>query len=157
MAGTDVYLIERTLELAAEAVDDMTPQVYEKFFALRPEALHLFDEDSHINRGQMLNEIFICLLEQAGEKTYLDDIFQAHVADHVGMGVADMGMYQDFLFALRSTLADILGQDWPEDAKEAFERHCDLMHHKLLAAEQVLAGQKMMRLHSLKLRNFEEK
>jgi len=152
MARTEVELIEQTLELLAEAIDDITPQVYDNFFALRPEAAELFDADSQMNRGQMLNEVFTCLTEQAAAKGYLDDVFQAHIADHAGMGVADMGMYQDFLSALRSTVAEVLGGDWPQDARVVFEQHCDLMNRKLLAAEQALTGQKMLHLESLKLR-----
>lgn len=153
MSSTDVELIEQTFERLAEASDDITPLVYDNFFALRPEAIELFDADSEMNRGQMLNEIFTCLLEQARGKTYLEDIFAAHVADHVGMGVSDMGLYQDFLLALRSTIVSVLEGNWPCREKVAFERQCELMNEKLTAAERVLAGQNMLQLHALKLRN----
>jgi hemoglobin-like flavoprotein len=153
----EMALIERTLELLAEAIDDITPLVYENFFALRPEAAELFDEDSQMSCGRMLNEIFACLVDQAGEEINLEGVYQAHTADHAGFGVRDMSMYKDFLNVLQSTIADVLGQNWPQDAKAAFERQCDLMYEKMLNAGESLVEQRLMHIPGPKLRVFAEK
>lgn len=154
---TDVELIEQTLELLAEAIEDITPLVYENFFTLRPEASELWDLESKMNQGHMLNEIFTCLLEQAAGKSFLGDIYEAHVTDHLGMGVADTSLFRDFLHALQATIAEVLGDHWPRDAKAAFQHHCDLMKDHLVEAEQVLADRGLMSLPGLKLRNFAKK
>ena len=133
----DASLIERTLERLAEATDDITPKVYEIFFEMHPEAEELFGNNLHKSRGRMLNEVFLTLLDQANGKGHVDEMLQVHVSDHDGMGV-HMEMYQNFLTALRTTLTDTLKDSWPQDEKQAFNRHCDLMNEHLKQAEQVL-------------------
>ncbi|MGB8363845.1 MAG: globin [Rhizomicrobium sp.] len=137
-ATDDATLIERTLERMAEATDDITPQVYEAFFSMRPDAKELFGATFDMGRGRMLNDVFMTLLDQANGKTYLDYTLQSYVGDHDSIGVKSMSMYKDFLAALRTTISDVLGSSWPQDEKEAFNRHCDLMNVHLLRAEQIL-------------------
>lgn len=149
--------VEQTLELLAAAADDITPLVYERFFALRPEAQALWDDDTQMNQGHMLNEIFVCLMDQAASKSYLDEVYEVHVADHIGMGVVDASMYADFLHALQLAVADVLGENWPRNAKAAFQHQCDQMRDRLLEAEQVMIDRGLIGLPGLKLRNFSGK
>ncbi len=62
---TDVAtLIEQTLERLAEVTDDITPNVYKLFFAIRPEAEGLFGDSFDMGRGRMLNDVFVILMDQ---------------------------------------------------------------------------------------------
>ncbi len=53
----DVNLIEQSFELAAECAGDITPLVYERLFAKRPDMLPLFARDTTGTvRGEMLTQ-----------------------------------------------------------------------------------------------------
>ena len=62
MTLSDLVAIHESLELAAERVDDLVPLVYERFFALRPDASQLFGNDA-LGRGRMFNETLTMILE----------------------------------------------------------------------------------------------
>lgn len=59
---SDFELIQETLELVAEQVDDLVPVVYERFFALRPDVAALLGNDE-LGRGRMSNETLKMILE----------------------------------------------------------------------------------------------
>ena len=62
---SDVDLIEQTLERLADAKDDITPLVYQRFFRRSPDAEPLFVQDDGLSGGRMLNEVLMTLLDQA--------------------------------------------------------------------------------------------
>jgi len=122
--ATDLELIEETLELAAERVDDLVPLVYERFFALRPDVRQLLGNDA-LGRGRMFNETLKMILECAQEVAYLEGIVEREVQDHQGYG-ATSSMYASYFEAIVQTLQTTLGATWLPRHEAAWR--CQLEH-----------------------------
>ena len=120
----DITLIERSLELAAERCEDLTPFVYEWFFVLRPDArpyfeLHDLDPRSH---GRMLAEILCLLLDVARGEKYVGPTLRTMVGDHESYGIVDRSYYTAFLKALQDVVADFAAGAWTPQIAAAWDR-----------------------------------
>jgi hemoglobin-like flavoprotein len=107
---SDLAFIHESLELAAERVDDLVPLVYERFFALRPDASELFANDA-LGRGRMFNETLTMILEYAQEVSYLEGIVEREAEDHRGYG-ATLSMYESYFEAVVQALQAALDESW---------------------------------------------
>lgn len=117
---TDLVLIQESLDLAAERVDDLVPLVYERFFALRPDVVHLFENDP-LGRGRMFNETLTMILEYTRQAGYLEGIVEREVQDHREYG-ATLSMYESYFDAVVQALQAVLGTIWLPQYEEAWRR-----------------------------------
>lgn len=115
-------LIERSFEGAAERGGDITPLVFERFFALAPQAEALFDQDAldPQGRGRMLAEMLTILVDQARGEGYVAPTLATIAADHVAYGVADHGLYAVWLEALTGVVRDLNGPGWSAEMADAW-------------------------------------
>ena len=120
MTLSDLVAIHESLELAAERVDDLVPLVYERFFALRPDASQLFGNDA-LGRGRMFNETLTMILECTQEVEYLEGIVEREVRDHQGYG-ATLSMYESYFDAVVQALQAALGDSWRPRYEESWRR-----------------------------------
>jgi len=115
-----IHAITASLELVAERVGDPTPLVYERLFAAQPEMRELFllDTDDAV-KGNMLAQLFECLLDLAGEGHYARGLIQTEMINHDNLGVPPE-VFVTFLDTVVATLRDALGDDWTADMAQAW-------------------------------------
>lgn len=115
-------LIERSLEGAAERGGDITSLVFERFFALVPQAECLFEQDMHDpqGRGRMLAEMFTILIDQARGEGYVEPTLATIAADHVAYGVEGPELYAAWLEAVGAVVRDLNGPGWSAEMAAAW-------------------------------------
>lgn len=121
---TDNDLMMQSLELAAERCEDLTPLVYDEFFALAPDARAFFSMDE-LSRGRMLQEVISLLLDQADERGYVTTVADTLGSDHRSYGDITGTHYRLFFDALRATLCKLLAESWSGDFDAAWRRQGD--------------------------------
>ena len=114
--------IERSFELAAERCDDLTPLVYRRLHAARPETLTMFrTEGSELVKGSMLAMTIEAILDFAGERSGKFRMIECEVVSHDAYGTP-RELFVAFFGVIRDTLRDVLGREWSHDIDEAWER-----------------------------------
>lgn len=116
-------LLERSFAGAAERGGDITPLVFERFFALAPQAECLFAQDSldPQGRGRMLAEMLTILIDQARGEGYVGPTLATIAADHVAYGVEDSGLYAAWLEAVMGVVRDLNGPLWSAEIAAAWQ------------------------------------
>lgn len=134
----DVALMEASLEAAAEACEDLSPAVYARFFAARPDAQPLFRLGQR-TRGRMLNEIISILFELARGHAYMPATIETLVKDHDCYGNIPLDFHRDLLESLVGVLAELLEGAWTPEVAAAWRaqtsRLLDLIAHDLGPAD----------------------
>ena len=115
-------LIVESLELAAEACDDLTPLVYVRLFALQPEMEAQFWRDtSGAIKGEMLARVIEAILDFVGERQYAHHLIQCEVMTHAGYDVPPE-VFATFFGVVAETLKELLGEAWRPDIDAAWKR-----------------------------------
>lgn len=118
---TDAEWISESLEIAAEYVDDLSPCVYQRFFAVMPEARELFGGDCDRSlQGRMLNAILLTILDQAAGRLNRAHV-QTWAMDH-RMWEVSAGMFPAMLNGLQDAVRESVGTRWMGGHQEAWER-----------------------------------
>lgn len=113
--------IELSLEIAADRVDDIAPQVYQKLFARYPELEALFVRDTTgAVKGEMLARTIEALLDFIGPRAYARHMVQTEAVTHEGYGVP-REVFPAFFTAIADSIRDVLGDDWTEDMKLSWQ------------------------------------
>lgn len=125
-SSSDATLLEETLETVAGRCNDLTPEVYRRFFVRCPSATGLFtiiDADTPpMGCGQMLFEILSLLRDNAEGKGYIPDYMKQIASEHAAFQVSERQLYADFLNALTDTLSTLMGNDWRPAHEQAWQR-----------------------------------
>ena len=111
-------LIEESLELAAEACEDLTPLVYARLFREQPQMEALFWRDSNgAIKGEMLARVIEAILDFIGERLYAQRLIQCEVVTHAGYDVPPE-VFGVFFGVVAATLRELLDEAWtaPIDA-----------------------------------------
>ena len=121
-AMTSTNLIERSFELAGERCADLTPLVYRRLHAERPETLTMFrSEGNELVKGSMLAMTIEAILDFAGPRNGKFRMIECEVTSHDAYGTP-RELFVDFFRVIRDTLRDVLGREWSRDIDEAWER-----------------------------------
>lgn len=114
-------LIERSFELAAERCEDLTPLVYRRLHAERPETLTMFrSEGGELVKGSMLALAIEAILDFAGPRSGKFRMIECEVISHDDYGTP-RELFVSFFGLIRDTLRDLLGREWSCDIDEAWE------------------------------------
>ena len=114
-------LITESFEIAADLCEDLTPLVYARLFRDQPEMEPLFWRDkNHQIKGEMLSRVISAILDFAGERLYASTMIQCEVITHEGYDVPPE-VFAVFFGTVRSTLRDLLADQWTRDMDEAWE------------------------------------
>ncbi|WP_421933861.1 globin domain-containing protein [Phenylobacterium sp.] len=113
-------LIERSLELAAERCEDLTPLVYARLFADHPQMEAMFWGDTNwAIRGEMLSKVFSAILDFIGERLYAHTLIQTEVVNHAGYDVPP-DVFRVFFGTVAATVREVIGADWTPDIDQAW-------------------------------------
>ena len=107
-----------SLEALAETGKDITSDVYERFFTLRPDAEQSMEHTDTYMRGRMMEEVLQLLMttpDQVSEK-YL----QFETENHTQSYGVDLALYQPLLEAVRDTVQSGLSPDWTDKCDRAW-------------------------------------
>ena len=118
MSAGEHALMEASLEALAEVAGDVTPSVYARFFARRPETQALFIDE--LGRGRMLYEILQTCLEFAEGRHYAPGSLASLAGDHRSYGDFPLVCYREFLDDLLAVMAEALGPQWTPQVAAAW-------------------------------------
>ena len=112
--------IERSFELAAERCDDLTPLVYRRLHAERPETLAMFrTEGSELVKGSMLAMTIEAILDFAGPRSGKFRMIECEVMSHDAYGTP-RELFVAFFGVILRTLQEILGSEWTAEMDRAW-------------------------------------
>lgn len=113
-------LISESLELAAARCPDLTPLVYDRLFAVRPETRTLFRADpKNLIKGSMLELALEAVLDFAGEKKASHRLIFCEVQSHDAYGTQPE-IFSLFFVVMRDTLRELLGEAWSAEIDAAW-------------------------------------
>jgi hemoglobin-like flavoprotein len=113
-------LIERSFELAAERVEDLTPLVYARLHREHPETLAMFRTvGSELVKGSMLALTTEAILDFAGERSGKFRMIACEVSSHDAYGTP-RELFFAFFGVIAATLRELLGAEWSTDMDKAW-------------------------------------
>lgn len=113
-------LIVESLELAAARCDDLTPLVYDRLFAEKPETRALFRTDpKNLIKGSMLELALEAVLDFAGERKASHRLIFCEVQSHDAYGTQPE-IFTVFFVVIADTVRELLGQDWSDEMDAAW-------------------------------------
>lgn len=118
--------LTQAFEALAERDMDLSPQIYERFFQLRPDAEGLMQQADVSMRGRMLDQTFELLMDPdlLGPESY----FRWEVRNHVSAYGVSADMYGPYFQAMGEVLAQALGAEWTQQFASAWRvRVADLL------------------------------
>ena len=114
--------IEQSFELAAARCDDLTPLVYRRLHAERPETLTMFrTEGSELVKGSMLSMTIEAILDFAGPRHGKFRIIECEIASHDAYGTP-RELFVAFFGVIARTLQEVLGAEWTAAMDDAWRR-----------------------------------
>ena len=120
-ARTAGELIVESFELAAARCDDLTPVVYDRLFAVKPETKGLFRADPrNLIKGSMLELALEAILDFAGEKKASHRLIFCEVQSHDAYGTQPE-IFTVFFVVIRDVLRELLGTDWSAEIDAAWD------------------------------------
>jgi len=112
--------IEQSFELAAERCDDLTPLVYRRLHAERPETLALFrTEGSELVKGSMLAMAIEAILDFAGPRNGKFRMIECEMTSHDSYGTP-RELFVAFFGVILRTLQDVIGSEWTAEMDQAW-------------------------------------
>ncbi|MFV0280780.1 MAG: globin [Rhodoblastus sp.] len=112
-------LITQSLELAGERCEDLTPLVYRRLFARRPELASKFGHNAHSVQGEMLARALETILDFVGDRAYAANLIEAEAAAHATYEVPH-DLFGDFFGVIAEAIQECLGADWTNDMSVAW-------------------------------------
>jgi hemoglobin-like flavoprotein len=113
--------IERSFELAAISCEDLTPLVYRRLHAERPETLTMFrTEGSELVKGSMLALTIEAILDFAGPRHGKFRMIECEVASHDAYGTP-RELFAAFFGVIARTLREVLSDAWTSDMDQAWQ------------------------------------
>ncbi len=114
--------IERSFELAGERCEDLTPLVYRRLHAERPETLRMFrTEGSEIVKGSMLAMTIEAILDFAGPRSGKFRMIACEVMSHDAYGTP-RELFIAFFGVIMRTLQEVVGTDWTAEMDQAWRK-----------------------------------
>jgi len=114
--------IERSFELAAISCEDLTPLVYRRLHAERPETLAMFrTAGSDLVKGSMLAMTIEAILDFAGPRHGKFRMIECEISSHDAYGTP-RELFAAFFGVIARTLREVVGEDWTPDMDEAWRK-----------------------------------
>lgn len=112
-------LVTESLELVAEREGDISPAIYERYFAKCPGSEALMSHIDELVRAKMMAEVYrlVMLPDYSDEEGYLN----FEISNHALAYSVEPHMYSNLLYALMDTVAETLKEAWTPELKDAWE------------------------------------
>lgn len=122
-------LVMASLMTVAETAGDITPAVYEAYFASCPGSAELMTHIDDTVRGRMLEEVMrlVMLADYAAEQKYLDFEMKNHRLAYS----VESPMYANLLGAVVSVVRDAMGDTWRPEHEGAWAARLALLQHEI--------------------------
>lgn len=115
----NVPLLRDSFALVVERQPEITPRFYEILFERYPEVRPLFGRNSAKAQQKMLQDALVGVVENLENAPWLAETMGALGRKHLDYGVRDE-MYGWVGDALLATLAEIAGNDWTPELRDAW-------------------------------------
>lgn len=112
-------VITRSLELAGENAGDLTPRVYARLFAERPELAQSFGHNAKSVQGEMLQRALETIFDFLGDRAYAANLVAAESATHSTYDVPPE-IFTSFFRVIAETVREAVGPDWTDDMNAAW-------------------------------------
>jgi hemoglobin-like flavoprotein len=124
--------ILRSLEIAAERCEDLTPLVYERLHREHPETKTMFrTEGSDLVKGSMLALTIEAVLDFAGPRAGHFRMIECEISSHDAYGTP-RDLFIAFFGVIAGTLREILGADWSPEIDAAWRKLLDEVEQLVL-------------------------
>jgi hypothetical protein len=124
-------LIIRSFEMAAERAEDITPDVYRRYYTLAPEAARVMSHmDVHM-QGRMMNEVLQLLM--TAPEALPGDYLTFEVANHTRAYGVSLELYRPLFEAVKDTVRTAAGADWSDDLATAWAKRIEALETELLS------------------------
>ena len=129
--SNSLELVTECFATCAESLGDITPQVFERFFAHSGDAASLMQHSDEYMRGRMMEQTLELLMsdEHFGEDGYL----AWELDNHLHAYQATPAMYGAFFAAIGEVLEHGTGAQWNAVYREAWDHRVDLIMQQVYA------------------------
>lgn len=119
-----------SLEVAVENSGDITPLVYEKYFARCPDSSALMSHMDDITKGKMMDEVYRLVMTEdyIAESDYLN----WEVQNHEYAYNVEPHMYESLFTALVEAVRESVGSQWSSDMETAWLTRCDELRNEIV-------------------------
>lgn len=124
-------LIVTALEQVAERAGDITPTVFERYFARCEDSRELMSHMDEHMLGRMLDQVLLLVMEPGEDE--LESYLAFETANHRGYGV-QQHMYENLFAALTGVISDTLGTDFSSGIAAALDGRCAHLLRRIEAA-----------------------
>jgi len=115
-------LIVESLAAAAARVPDLTPAVYDRLFALRPESRKLFRVDpGNVIKRSMLELSIDAIVDFAGERKSAHRLVLCEVQSHDCYGTTP-DLFCEFFRVIADEVRETIGEEWTGDHQAAWDQ-----------------------------------
>lgn len=125
--------MEATLIAIAEADIDITPALYERFFATFPEQRSAFTNLDAAS-GRMANETIEALIGLASGESWVPVTITNFVDLHRNYGDIPVSQYTAFVDMIVAALADAAGAKWNDLQEHAWQAQADRLNKMIAEA-----------------------
>ena len=133
MANDVAQLLDQSLQVVAEAGEDLTPHFFSRLFERHPEQEENFFHPA-ITCGPMVNEIIESLLALAGDAGWVRSSIQELVIAHRSFGDIPQELYAEVFDILIETMADLAGEKWTAEYDAAWRGQANQLTEIVRAA-----------------------
>jgi len=120
------------MELAAEAAGDITPAVFDRYFARCGDSKALMEHMDEHMLGRMMEQVILLLMESGEEE--LASYIEFETASHRAYGVKPH-MYESLMLAVQDVISQAVGDAYTEEMAEALQSRIDYLLGEITASE----------------------
>lgn len=130
LAACAASLVDRILERAADALDDITPQVMARYYAAMPQARERFEYHHPFKpeklEGEMVEQVLYCLMRWHSERSEIEIILGTTVPHHLHALDIPIDLFTGMMDAVCETIAETIPAD------QLTEQRCwETMHREM--------------------------
>jgi hemoglobin-like flavoprotein len=111
--------VSRSLEIAAERCEDLSPAVYARLFAEMPELRSLFRKEPRLVQGEMLARALETILDFCGDRLYGPNMVLSESINHEAYAMPP-DAFARFFGVIRHCVRDVVGADWTAQMEEGW-------------------------------------